>query len=656
MADNPMTGGFGDKLHKDTSQATKDVNKLDDSLGKLSKTLGTVYSELGKTYNSIEVIGESFSKNAKGIEKYVQKIAYFTDSMKGVLEVMSLKDSLGNTEVSVNKISEKVINKTQEITKSAKESAKVFEDLFKKTGNFSKIEKETLKASGVKVPSTRGLVGYKGIKDSAELVSSETKRLADGTKQLVEVFKVTNEEGTTTYKAIDKKIIDIKQNMQDINKEQGEVNKRTSKFGILLKRIERIAVYRMIRTGLKLVVDTFKTSISNLAQFNQEVNNNVSTMTSAFTKMQNSVAIALYPLLNSLAPFIDSVSNKIVGFANELSLANAQLTGQTKYLAVNEEYMQDYAKAVEQANNKLLSFDKFESLQQDNKPNIQDLFDERTVDGTEKVSESVMSLAKILNQLDPILSSVWNTGSKIYKDIIEPILPDLMEVGRVIVDIVSYIVQLLDKTGLLEGAIYAIIGIGVISKISKVFDGLSKVNWIIGLIGAGLAILNIKSIIEEWNNWGDTSKAVAFGLIAITVVLTTLATALLIATKQYAKALTVGGLILGAGTTVALGVGNLVNGYENGGIPAKSELYYMNEYGKPEAMVSTGGQTNVINQDQLRFITKEGFKEAIYETGLLDALSERLIVEGRNIDNNTIARGLFNALKVESERRGGNQL
>ena len=96
-------------------------------------------------------------------------------------------------------------------------------------------------------------------------------------------------------------------------------------------------------------------------------------------------------------------------------------------------------------------------------------------------------------------------------------------------------------------------------------------------------------------------------------------------------------------------------GFANGGIPNKSELFYMNENGIPEALINTGGsQTNVVNMQQLRQMTKEGFIEAIRETGLGNGF--KMVLEGRNIDNSSIARGIFPALKVESKRQGGNQL
>lgn len=595
-------------------------------LTKLDNTLVNLGDKLDDLPNKIKIVSQVITQQKRGVEKVVTTLKAYDEQIKSTLNIKTINDTV------------KQIKITPEQEKTNKK--------------------------------TRGIVGYEGISQSAELVRAETKLLADGTRQLIEVFKKVDETGTTTYKSVNKKIVDVAKNTQKVNEEQEKTNKKTSKFGILLNRIKTIAIYRAIRRMLQIITQSFTQSISNLAQYDENVNKSVSTITSAFMKMQNVVLVALYPVLEALAPVIDNIANSIAGFANQISLANAQLTGQSTYIALNEDYWKDYAKSVKEANKQLLSFDKFEVLQQGNKTDVSQLFDTKTIDGTEQVSESAQHLVEVISQLPSILNgllnilnSLWDSAKKLYKDVLKPILPDLLKTLDIIIDIVAWIIKVLDQTGLLETGIGAIIGIGIgsklvniISKVDKLSKGLSAIYSIIGLIGVALTVINFKNIIKEWSNWGDTAKAVAVTILALTTALAATAAALLVISGKWAKALAVGGIILGAGTSIALGVGNLIGHYEDGGIPDKSELFYMNEYGKPEAMMNLGGQTNVINQDQLRLNMKQGFVEAIYETGLLEAMQQGIIVEGRNIDNNSVARGLFNALKVESKRRGGNQL
>ena len=63
----------------------------------------------------------------------------------------------------------------------------------------------------------------------------------------------------------------------------------------------------------------------------------------------------------------------------------------------------------------------------------------------------------------------------------------------------------------------------------------------------------------------------------------------------------------------------------------------------------------IFNIDQLSEGMRRGFVEVIYETGLNKNGNITIKVDG-NINNSAFARAIFPALKVESQRRGGNQL
>lgn len=100
---------------------------------------------------------------------------------------------------------------------------------------------------------------------------------------------------------------------------------------------------------------------------------------------------------------------------------------------------------------------------------------------------------------------------------------------------------------------------------------------------------------------------------------------------------------------------NMFSGYyANGGIPPKSELFVMNEHGIPETLINTGGtQTNVINQQQLKQLIRDGYLEAMATRGNDNVT---VTIKGTDVNDNAFARAIFPALKVESTRRGGNQL
>lgn len=216
------------------------------------------------------------------------------------------------------------------------------------------------------------------------------------------------------------------------------------------------------------------------------------------------------------------------------------------------------------------------------------------------------SVNKLFETLSPLLTIVGDLLSML----IDIVVVALQPIANILGGVLKYVIEMINVS--LAGTMLVLVPIlyvfeailKVLSTIVEVINALFKFDF----SNLGNKLGNI------WSNWGST---------------------------DFAKS----------------SWGNFTGafGFANGGIPNKSELFYMNENGVPEALINTGGsQTNVVNMQQLRQMTKEGFVEAIRETGLGNGFT--MTIEGRNIDNSSIARGIFPALKVESKRQGGNQL
>lgn len=62
---------------------------------------------------------------------------------------------------------------------------------------------------------------------------------------------------------------------------------------------------------LKKLQTTIAKSYKNLAQYSDEVNNSVSSMLSAFTKFENSIAAAFQPIENVVSPILSSLIDKL---------------------------------------------------------------------------------------------------------------------------------------------------------------------------------------------------------------------------------------------------------------------------------------------------------------------------------------------------------
>ena len=328
----------------------------------------------------------------------------------------------------------------------------------------------------------------------------------------------------------------------------------------------------------------------------------------------------------------------------------------------------------------LLSFDKFESLSSGSEgENLaitealtkelekqQALYEEKASQfaGIDRQVESIKN--KILDWIFPertteelgkfngVLTTIYHSLESLYK-IIKSIAEPMAEFALNILDVVNKTVNWLDKLNMLEPTLQAILSLAftatIFTKISKITKALEGLNTPLGKIA--IFVGTFSTILSFLNSLDGKSKIIwslvtAVSALALAVV--ALNSPLTAPVKTLALTAS-----LGAGIASLVALTSSAKGFATGGIPEKSELFYMNEYGRPEALIKTGNsQTNVVNMQQLRQMTKEGFIEAIYETGL--NRGSEITLRGSEINDSTLARALFPALKVESKKYGGNQL
>lgn len=335
----------------------------------------------------------------------------------------------------------------------------------------------------------------------------------------------------------------------------------------LLSAIKRVAVYRLIRGALKAVLNAFKEGFTNLAGYSKEVNNTLSQLTSSFTVMKNSVAVAFLPLLNIITPVIQRISVSIANLANVISYLTAKLQGNATYLKVNTEY---FKKFNEQS--RLLSFDTFEKL--GNGVDYSDMFEEANIaDGFDnsKLTEALTILTAISATLITI------GGSKLIK-------------------------------GLSNGVLK--------TKISDISGALSTVKGQIGAMAVGIGLLTagIASLVTNWNDvnfetW-EKGVTIAFALAgAVVGVYVALKALHLPIATAIGLGMALAGTIALIGTTIGK---NSPKNYAFGGGYNSADLFYANENGKTELVASTNsGGGAVMNMQQLESAIYSGMVKAM---------------------------------------------
>lgn len=113
-----------------------------------------------------------------------------------------------------------------------------------------------------------------------------------------------------------------------------DVTKRWNKF---VSSLSRIAIYRLIRTGLKEISKAMKEGIQNLYRWGEAWRNTYSSaakfvdtmdrLATAFLYLKNAVGAMVSPLLDVVAPVIDRLIDKFVALTNAINQAIAALSG-----------------------------------------------------------------------------------------------------------------------------------------------------------------------------------------------------------------------------------------------------------------------------------------------------------------------------------------
>ena len=340
----------------------------------------------------------------------------------------------------------------------------------------------------------------------------------------------------------------------------------------LLSAIKRVAIYRAIRGALKAIVNTFKEGFGNLAQFSDEVNQKMSQLTSSFTIIKNSVAVAFLPLLNAIVPIVQKVAQGIAEVANAISYLSALLTKSSTYLKVNTEYFKEMNKQA-----RLLSFDTFEKLQGGN--DIEKMFSEESVKDAFSVNEELGKSLTTLGLISGVVVTIgtsklitWLKGGGLQKvaDILGgDMFTNLSAIG-----------------GIVAGVWMAIDGIHGILDWDETTSGLQKAFDILKtILGVAAALAGTVAVIMAMT--GGAAGAV-----------------------KVASAISLG-LAASAMFVKAAEVGTIKN-HAFGGDYNSADLFYANENGQTELIASTNsGGGAVMNMQQLESAIYSGMVKAM---------------------------------------------
>lgn len=417
-----------------------------------------------------------------------------------------------------------------------------------------------------------------------------------------------------------KSVGDVIKKLGDREDKEEKKSKASGFGGKLGKAIVRVAIYRAIRAAIKGIVQTIKQGLQAFAEFSPKFEQTMTALTSAGRNFKMSFTAAFAPILESIAPALIQIVNSFTQLNNKLAETIAYLKGAGEYTKVNTEYQEQYNKAVN-----LLPFDKFNVLQQSSYGG----FEKAAVD-TEKMAKNAPKLEKIkavitsfkeaLKAVVGALGKAWEFVKSIfgeYGDVILTVMKASINFGK----------QLWETLGALINAIKVILNLdfskSIIYSSLAVFAGI--LTTIVGIAKTFLDIL--KSILTlDFSGFGERVKGYF--------------------NYGFTKNLWNRG---GRGR----GIKNFFKGlfnigtYATGGLPDTGSLFLAGERGAELVTNVGGGQSAVMNMQQLQ--------QAIYG-GMVSALSTMQQVGGHETAQPiTVKIGedtLFEITRKTATRRG----
>ena len=206
-----------------------------------------------------------------------------------------------------------------------------------------------------------------GAANSAKIASKMFKDLGNNIKT---VAKAGWELGKLPFKMILSPIQKVGQGLIGM----------TNRFTTFLKGIGRIALYRAIRTGIKMVTSAVREGVNNLYIWAGMVGNSfkptMDSLATSFLYLKNSIGAAVSPLLDALAPAFEVVVNQIVDVLNIFNQVIATMTGAStwrKALRAPASYAdnisglghdaEDASDAVKELKRTILGFDEINRLE-----------------------------------------------------------------------------------------------------------------------------------------------------------------------------------------------------------------------------------------------------------------------------------------------------
>lgn len=322
--------GLSKLLNKLDSLKNNSLNRLANSvkslsnsdLDKFSKNLGTVRSELDKFGNSGDGItnaGKGLNDLSKGAQRLSSiNIEPTVSALKAVYDEVAKFDTLSDNLVNVANGISRLGSAARFATRAASSATSPKQKSRSKTGTVptGKISTGGLSSSSKEVKRTTSLVDR--LRKAFSNANNTAKKFGTTLKN---VFKSAEKTGSKFFNMLKK-----------LNSRLKSTGKSGRSMGQFLKEAFRgTLVYGGMFMALSAVMNSVTEGFQNMALGSERFNKTMSSLTTSMLYMRNSLASAVAPALNALAPVVERLADGFAKLTDKVGMFMARLLGQGTY-------------------------------------------------------------------------------------------------------------------------------------------------------------------------------------------------------------------------------------------------------------------------------------------------------------------------------------
>lgn len=306
----------GIKVYTDEfKKAERDADRAAQTLEKLKQKKRDLLAD-GNT-DAVGGIDEQIESAERRLIAFRNKIALLQNSGQDTERAYTGRLSDGNSFETANAVMKQTAERIKEVKGSVAEA----------------IKKIPVLGHVLSDAAYLGSKGWGGLKKLISGVGSGLKTLASGAIQ----------KTSGAFAALIQKFTS---GIPILRRFTGATKSASGGLGGGLKNILKYAfgirsLFALVNKLRSALVDGFK----NLAQYSGETNNSISMLMSSLTQLKNAFAAAFAPILNVIAPILNTLIQKIISVVNTFGQLTSALTGKTTYIKAKK-VQQDYAKSL----------------------------------------------------------------------------------------------------------------------------------------------------------------------------------------------------------------------------------------------------------------------------------------------------------------------